>query len=190
MPLPGGMNPVERNNVVRRLLEGLQSNDVVKAIIVLPAVSDDLYLVNRDKPALNLRATNLWQALVTLTNATEIRATFRPPFLLIHRDDDALEPQFSVKDAGAVQRLKSESRMARALFCDAHWEKVRPILNKAMRPGIHPWSTSRNAWHFARHNLAAWGLNDWEMLVAVSLTGKSAFTVEKRRVTFEERVTN
>lgn len=187
MPLPGGANPIERNNVIRRLLEGLQSNDVVRAIVVLPAVSDDLYLINRDKPALNLRATNLWQAVVALTNATEIRATFRPPFLLIHRDDDALDAQFTVKDAGAAQRLKSESRLSRALFCDTHWEKVRPVLNKALRPGIHPWGTSRGAWHFARHNLAAWRVSDWEVLVAVSLTGKSAFTVEKRRVTFEVR---
>jgi len=187
MPLPGGTNPVERNNVIRRLLEGLQSNDVVKAIVVLPAVSDDLYLINRDKSALNLRATNLWQAIVALTNATETRATFRSPCLLIHRDDDALDAQFTVKDAAAAQRLKSVSRLPRTLFSDAHWEKVRPVLNKALHPGIHPWGTSPGAWHFARHNLAAWGLSDWEILVAVSLTGKTAFTVEKRRVTFEER---
>lgn len=189
MPLPGGTNPIERNNVVRRILEGLQSNDVVKGIVILPAVSDDLYLINRDKTPLGLRATNLWDAIAKLTNVTEIRATFRPPLLLLHRDEDWLEARVTVKDIGAVERLRADSRLPRALYCDTHWEQLRPALNKAMRPGIHPWSTSRGAWHFARHNLAAWGLSDWETLIAVSLTGKTAFTVERRRVTFEARKT-
>ena len=189
MPLPGGTNPVERNNVVRRILEGLQPNGIVKAIVVLPAVSDDLYLINRDQPPLHLRATNLWQAIAALTNTTEIHGTFKSPFLLIHRDEDFLEPRVVIKDVGAVERLKSEARLPHALFCDVHWEKLRPPLNKALRPSVLPWSTSREAWHFARHNLAGWSLSDWELLLAVSLTGKTALTVEKRRVHFERRVT-
>lgn len=187
MPLSGGTQSLERDNVVRRILEGLQSNAVVKAIVVLPAVSDDLYLINRDKPRLNLRATNLLGVIAQLTNATEIRATFRPPFLLMHRDEDFLEAQFTVKDTNAVARLQAESRLPRGLFCDAHWEQLRPALNKKLRPSILPWSMSGNAWHFARHNLAGWNLTDWEWLVAVSLSGKTSFTVEKRRVIFQKR---
>jgi len=187
MSLPGGMNPIERDNAIRRILEGLQSNATVKAIVVLPAVSDDLYLINRDKPKLGLRATNLMEAIKQLTNATEVRATFQPPFLLLHRDEDLLTPQLTVKDASAVERLKGESRLPRVLFCDAHWQQLRTSLNKKLRPSILPWSKSDGAWHFARHNLAGWNLTDWELLTAVSLTGKTGFTVEKRRVVFQER---
>ena len=187
MALPGGANPIERDNAIRRILEGLQSNTTVKAIIVLPAVSDDLYLINRDKPKLGLRATNLADAIKKLTNATEVRVTFQPPFLLLHRDEDFLTPQLTIKDAGAIERLKGESRLPRVLFCDAHWQQLRTLLNKKLRPSILPWSKSDDAWHFARHNLAGWNLTDWELLTAVSLTGKTRIIIEKRRVIFQRR---
>ena len=189
MPLPGGTNPIERDNAIRRILEGLRSNGTVKAIVVLPAVSDDLYLINRDKPKLGLFATNLHDAILQLTNKTEIRATFQPPFLLLHRDEDSLTLQVTIKSAEAIERLRRESRLPRVMFCDAHWQQVRTALNTKLRPSILPWSKSENAWHFARHNIAGWNLTDWELLTAVSLSGKTRFTVEKRRVIFQPRTT-
>src|SRR5262245_47793171 len=173
MPLPGGTNPLERNNTVRRLLEGLQPNSIVKALVVLPAVSDDFYLINRDEPALGLRATNLWQAIVALTNVTDVRATFKPPFLLLHRAEDFLEPKFTVNDPITAQRLKTTAGLSHVFFCDAHWKKVKPILNKTVRPSVYPWSTSQDAWHFARHNLSGWEMSDWELVIGVSLSGKT-----------------
>ena len=187
MPLPGATNPIERENVVSRILQGFQTDALVKAIVVLPGVSDDLYLINRDKPRLSLRAANLAEAITMFTNATEIRATFAAPFLLLHRSEDFLIPQFSARDPRAVERLQSATNLLHALFLDLHWKKLRPILNKALKPGVRPWSTSEESWHFARHNLAGWNLSDWELLVAVSLSGKTCFTVEKRRVTFRCR---
>jgi hypothetical protein len=187
MPLPGGMEPIERENVISRILEGLQANSLVKAIVVLPAVSDDLYLINRDKPRLNLRANNLAEAIAALTNATEIQASFVPPFLLLHRKEDLLAPQFIVKDAAAADRLRTETHLPEVVFLDMHWKKLRPILNKALRPSIHPWSSSQDSWHFARHNLAGRSLTDWELLAAVSLSGSTSYKVEKRRVTFRRR---
>jgi hypothetical protein len=187
MPLPGGTNPVERENVVPRVLQGFQPNALVKAIVVLPGVSDDLYLINRDKPRLSLRASDLAEAITALTNASEIRATFTAPFLFLHRSEDFLVPQFIAKNARAVGRLQSETNLPQALFLDLHWKKLRPILNKALRPDVLPWSTSEASWHFARHNLAGRNLSDWELLTAVSLSGKTSFTVEKRRVTFRRR---
>jgi hypothetical protein len=187
MPMPAGIGPIERTNALRRLLEGLQSNTTVKAMIILPAVSDDLYLINRDKPKLGLRATNLLDAICQLTNATEIRATFRSPFLLLHRDEDFLTPQLVIKDAGAADRLRAESRLPRVSFCDVHWKELRPVLNKKLRASVLPWSTSANAWHFARHNLAGWNLTDWELITAVSLSGRTSVTIEKRRLIFQKR---
>jgi hypothetical protein len=187
MKLPGEGNPVERENVISRILQGFQANAVVKAIIVLPAVSDDLYLINRDKPKLGLRATNLAETILLLTNATEIRVTFRAPFLLLHRGGDTLAPEYKVEDAVAVERLRNESHFSHALFLDLHWKKLRPVLNKALRPSIYPWSTSEESWHFARHYLAGWNLTDWELLSAVALSGNTTFTVAKRRVTFRCR---
>ena len=187
MTLPGGTNPIERENAVPRILQGFQANSLVKAIVVLPAVSDDLYLINRDQPKLTLRATNLAEAVLLLTNATAIRATFQPPFLLLHRGEDFLVPQYMIQDAAAARRLQSETHLPRALFLDLHWKKLRPVLNKALRHGIYPWSTSEESWHFARHNLAGWNLTDWELLAAVSLSGSTTYTVEKRRVTFRRR---
>jgi hypothetical protein len=187
MPLPGGAEPIERENAIRRILQGLQADSIVKAIVVLPAVSDDLYLINRDKPKLNLRAGNLADAIAALTNATVIRATFAPPFLLLHRSEDFLAPQFIVKDAAAAERLRTETHLPQAVFLDTHWKKLRPILNKALRPSIHPWASSPDSWHFARHNLTGWNLSDWELLAAVSLSGSTSYKVEKRRVTFRRR---
>lgn len=187
MTLPDGTNPVERENVIARLLQGFQPNPLVKAIVVLPAVSDDLYLINRDRPTLTLRATNLAQVVCLLTNATAIRATFQAPFLLLHRSEDFLAPRYTIEDTRAAGRLQSERHLPRALFLDLHWKKLRPLLNKALRPSIYPWSTAEESWHFARHNLAGWNLTDWELLMAVSLSGNTTYTVQKRRVTFRRR---
>src|SRR6187402_870208 len=82
MPLPSPAPLLNRDNAVCVLLESFRSNAIVKALAVLPGVSDDFYLVNRDKPKLDLRATNLLEAIIALTNATTVRATFRAPFLL------------------------------------------------------------------------------------------------------------
>lgn len=187
MPLPGGAEPIERENAIRRILQGLQADSLIKAIVVLPAVSDDLYLINRDKPKLNLRANNLAEAIAALTNASEIRATFTPPFLLLHRKEDFLSPQSIVKDAAAAQRLRGEAHLPYAVFLDMHWKKLRPILHKALRPSVHPRGTSQDSWHFARHNLAGWNLTDWELLTAVSLSGSTSYAVGKGRVTFRRR---
>ena len=50
MPLPAGTPPLNRDNAMRALLDAFASNATVKALIFLPAVSDDFYLFNRDRP--------------------------------------------------------------------------------------------------------------------------------------------
>lgn len=185
MPLPSSAQLLNRDNTVCVLLESFRSNSVIKALVVLPGVSDDFYLVNRDKPRLNLRATNLLEAIIAVTNATTVRATFRPPFLLLHVDTDRLEPLSQIEDSKHADRLKANRHLAKASYCDGHWDRLQPALQKAFDRTIRPQARSQDAWHFDRHNFAGWGLTDWEWLEVVALSGKTRFIVQKQGVTFD-----
>lgn len=178
---------LNRDNCLPMLLSAFQSNAVVKALVFLPAVSDDFYLINRDQPKLDLKADNLLAAITALTNATAVRATFRAPCLLLHLDRDALEPKLFVHHPGTVERLKKSCHLPHALWVDTHWERLQPTLQEGLKVKILPAGPSSDAWHFARHNLAAWNLPDWELAVALSLSGKTSLSVEANRLVFTER---
>ena len=49
---------------------------------------------------------NLLDAVIALTNQTFIRASFRPPFLLLHTDEDPLEPANTIEDEKTGSRLR------------------------------------------------------------------------------------
>ena len=182
-----GANPplLNRENCVGVLLSAFQSNQVVKALVVLPGVADDFYLINRDKPKLNISAQNLSEAVMALTNATELRATFCPPFLLLHLDRDLIEPGLEVRHERTAARLRREHHLKHALYCDRHWETIQPELNGQLRTAILPSAKSEDAWHFNRHNLAGWNLSDWEWLSALSLAGRTSLNVQERRIVFQ-----
>jgi hypothetical protein len=185
MPLPADAPLLNRDNAVCVLLESFRSNSVVKALVVLPGVSDDFYLVNRDKPRLNLRAANLLEAFTALTNATAARLTFRAPFLLLHVDGDRLEPMSEIEDPKQAGRLKAGRHLPRVFHCDTHWDQLQPLLQRALARPVRPQARSKDAWHFDRHNLAGCGLTDWELLEAVALSGKTRFVVRKQAVVFD-----
>ena len=168
------------------LLNAFASNQVIAALVFLPAVSDDFYLINRDRPKLNLRADNILEALTALTNATALRVTFKRPMLLLHLDRDVLEPHLMIRDSATAERLKRLHDLPHALWIDAHWERVQPKLQAALKMSVLPAGGSVEAWHFARHNLAAWNLTDWDLLAALSLTGKTAVSVQKNRIILDE----
>lgn len=182
-----GANPplLNRENCVRVLLNAFQSNQVVKALVILPGVLDDFYLINRDKPKLNISAQNLSEAVMALTNATELRATFRPPFLLLHLDRDLIEPELEVRHEKASARLRRDHHLEHALYRDRHWETIQPELKGRLRTAILPSAKSEDAWHFNRHNLAGWNLSDWEWLSALSLAGRTSLNVQERRIVFQ-----
>jgi len=187
MALPPGSPPLNRDNAIPLLLGAFSSNDVLKAMIFLPAVSDDFYLFNRAKPQLNIKAGNLFEAVTALTNATGLRATFRERFLLLHMDRDVLEPACLIRDAARAAQLKRVSHLRHARFSDMHWEKLQPVLQKTATIEVRPPAQSEDAWHFSRHNLAGWNLTDWELLNAVSLAGNTVCTVQKERLVFQQR---
>ena len=186
MEFSAGTPPLNRDNAMSVMLRAFQSNTVVKGMIFLPAVADDFFLINRGKPDLNLRPRHLLEAVAALTNATAVRATFRPPLLLLHLERDRLEPVFTIKNPAVAARLQQQRQLPHALFVDTHWERVQPALEKNLGLAFLPAAQSEDAWHFNRHYLAAWGLSDWELLTALSLAGKTSFTVQKSRVVFAE----
>ncbi len=187
MPLPAPAPLLNRENVVCVILEAFRSNDLVRAMIVLPGVLNDFYLIHRDQPKLNLRASNVLEAVIALTNATELRATFQAPFLLLHLAEDRLQPRFVIQDPASLRRLESEHHLPHLLYCDAHWGRLQPDLRVSLRRKFRPEAQSTDAWHFERHNLAGWGLSDWEVLVAVSLASATSFRVEKQAILFQAR---
>ena len=185
MPLDTNPAPLNRDNCMPLMLGAFQSNAVIKALIFLPAVADDFYLLNRDQPKLNIRAANLREAVVALTNATAVRASFRFPFLLLHLQRDNLEPIFVIRHAATAIRLKEKCHLPQVLFNDRHWERVQPLLEQGMGVKVLPAAISEDAWHFNRHNLAGSNLTDWEVLSALSLAGKTSFTVGRDRIVFQ-----
>ena len=189
MPLPPGAT-LNRSNAVEVLLNAFPSNTVLKAMVVLPGVSDDFYLIHRDAPALNLRAANLWEGIVALTNATPVRVTWREPLVLLHAGArESLQASIRIGDAAMAGRLKLQHLPGRVLHLDAHWETLQPSLERVLGRRVRPEGASAEAWHFNRHNVAGWHLTGWELLEAVSLTGGTAVTVQKLGINFQIRDT-
>lgn len=185
MPLSAPALLLNRDNAICIILETLRSNNTIKAIVVLPSVLNDFYLINRDQPKLNLRATNLLEAVQVLTNATSVRATFRDPFLLLHLDSDRLQARFVVRDDATADELRAGHHFPRVLYCDTHWERLQPELQRRLPWRLRPAATATDAWHFERHNLAGWGLSDWELFAALSLGANTAFIVQKQAILFQ-----
>ena len=184
MPLNPDGPRLNRANCVALMLGAFRSNDVVKALLFLPGVSDDFYLIHRDDPALNIQAGNLLEAVNALTRRTEVRATYRAPFLLLHLDRDWLDPDLTIRNQSAAASLKRGKHLLHAVYCDRHWEALQPELKARFPFKILPAPRSQDAWHFQRHHLAGWDLSDWEWLEALSLAGRTTIRIERARIQF------
>jgi len=184
MPLNPAI-PLNRDNCMAVLLQAFQSNALVKALVFLPAVSDDFYLINRDRPKLNITASNLLEAITALTNRTDVRATFTAGALLLHLERDRLKPLVTIQDQATGQKMSEGHHLPKVLWVDAHWERLQPRLRKELKMEVLPAGQSSDAWHFARHNLAGWGLSDRELIDLLSLTGKTSISIQKNRLVFQ-----
>ena len=187
MPLSSDGSLLNRDNAVSILLHAFRSNTTAKALLVLPEVADDFYLINRDAPKLNLRAPNLLDAITALTNATALRVTWREPFVLLHLPSDRLEPGLQIEDADTAQRLRRDTALSHGVFVDMHWEKLQPRLAPTLQCAVRPVAASQDAWHFGRHNFAGWNLTGWELLAVTALTGDTTATVQKSGIRFQVR---
>ena len=109
MPLARRAPELNRSNCVAVMLGSFRRNPAVKGLIFMPGATDEFYFFRRARAQLTNSPPTLLDAVAALTNQTWIRATLRPPFLLLHTAEDPLEPIGVVEDqkaADAIQRRK------------------------------------------------------------------------------------
>lgn len=190
MPLGTNVAQLDRTNCVSIMLAAFGSNEVVKGLVFMPGATDEFYMFRRAHATLTNSSPTLLDAVNALTNQTLIRATFRPPLLLLHTDEDPLEPVATIKDPETAVKIEWTQFVPHAVYNDKDWDFLLPILKKTFKVKFTPILHSRFSWHFYRHSFAAWNLNGREALEAIALAGKSGFTIEKRKVAFQgdERV--
>jgi len=180
MPFPAEIRKLNRTNCVDVMLHAFQSNATVKALIFMPGATDEFYMFRRANAVLTNTSPTLLDALNALTNQTLIRATFHPPLLLLHTDEDPLDPQINIEHQPTAAKLRMTWFVPHALYNDRDWDFVQPILAKKLKADVRPWPHMYDTWHFYRHSFAGWNLTGWEALEAVALAGKTRFKVEKK----------
>ena len=168
---------LNRTNCVPLMLDAFQSNGVVKALIFMPGATDELYFFRRAHAVLTNATPSLLDAVMALTNQTFIQVTFQPPLLLLHTTEDSLDVIAAVKNKSTGAKLRHRLVPGRILLEDADWGVVRSTLKGKLSVGLRPFENTLPSWHFYRHNFAACGVTDWEMLETLALAGKTTFTV-------------
>ena len=159
------------------MLNAFQSNGVVKALIFMPGATDELYFFRRTHAALTNANPSLLDAVAALTNQTHIQATFQPPLLLLHTTGDALNTIAVVKNKSTAAKLSKTIVPGCMFFNDSDWDTVRASLKGKLGVGLRPFSNAPDSWHFYRHNFAACGTTELQLLESVALANKTAFTI-------------
>lgn len=185
MPLGTHVTQLSRTNCVGIMLRAFQSNDVVKALVFMPGATDEFYFFRRARAALTNSPASLLDAVAALTNQTLIRATFRPPLLLLHSSEDLLDPVIRIEHQATADKIKRGRFVPHGVYNDRDWDAMRPALRSAFRTDLRPWPRSYDSWHFYRHSFAAWNLTAWEGMEATALAGQTAVTVRRKQVVFE-----
>jgi hypothetical protein len=185
MPLGENVTELSRTNIVPLMLSAFQSNDIVKAVIFLPGATDEIYFFRRVHATLMNANPSLLDAVTALRNQTHIQATFQAPLLLLHTTEDSLNVIAVVKNKSTAAKLHQKLVADRVLLNDADWGDVRTALRGKLSVGLRPFENATETWHFYRHNFAACGVTDWEMLETLALAGKTTFTVNWRTADFQ-----
>ena len=185
MPLGTNVTQLNRTNCVGIMLRAFRSNDVVKALVFMPGATDEFYFFRRARADLTNSPASLLDAVSALTYQTHIRATFRPPLLLLHTDADLLEPVIKIEHQPTADKLRQARFVRHGVYNDCDWDFLRPVLRSSLRTDLRPWPHSPDSWHFYRHSFAAWNLTGWEALECTALAGRTAVTVRRRQVVFE-----
>ena len=185
MPLSRPVTAITRSNCLDILLNSFRSNDVVKALIFMPGATDAWFIPHWSEVELADANPSLLDAINALTNHTRIRATFRPPFLLLYTDLDQLEPIVKIEDQATADKIKGTRYVSHVLFYDRDWDFVAPSLRKSLKTTMRPWRYTNDSWHFYRHSFSEWNLSGWEALEAVALAARTACTIQHKKVVFE-----
>ena len=119
MPLRTNVTELNTFNYVNTILGAFKSNDTVKALVFMPGAVDTFFWRRETAAQLTNTSPTLLDAVVALTNQTRIRATFRPPWLLLHFDWDPLEhaTNCSSKAGPGTGRFETDSRYVH----QKHW---------------------------------------------------------------------
>jgi hypothetical protein len=188
MPLPApqnGITDLTRTNCVTLMLDSFQSNSVVKAIVFMPGSTDELYFFRRAHATMTNAAPTLLDAVTALTNQTYIRATFVQPLLLLHTTEDSLDGFATIKNESTAEKLRGKIMADRIELSDADWDAARSKLNWKLSIGLRPLPGAAETWHFYRHNIAACGVSQFEMLEVLALAGKTTFTLNWRTAVYQ-----
>jgi len=180
MPLARKADFLDKSNAGPLLLDSFRSNAVIKAFILMPGCTDEIYFFKRAKVELTNAVPTLLDAVTALTNRTAIQARFDPPFLLLHTTFDPLTPGETVLDQAAFAKLREARFIPHLNSFDRDWDYLLPRLEKSLKAQFWPGRRSFDSWHFYRHSLAAYGLDGVEAVRAVSLAGKTIYTVKGR----------
>ena len=184
MPLNTNVTQLNRTNCVGILLRAFQSNDVVKALNFMPGATDEFYFFRRARAEMTNSPASLLDAVSALTNQTLIRATFRPPLLLLHTAEDLLEPAIRIEHQPTADKIRQARFVAHGVYNDRDWDYLRDVLRWSLRTEMRPLSHSTDSWHFYRHSFAAWNLTGWEAIEATALAGQEGVTVRRKQLLF------
>ena len=184
MPLNPPVRELTRTNCVDVLWHSLQSNAVVKGMVLMPGATDTWYLFRPAKVELGSPNPSLFDAICALTNQTRIQVTFRPPLLLLHTEVDLDSPVMEIRDQPTARKLQQTPFLPHAVFNDRDWDYLRPILRRKLKVGLRPWRYTQDSWHFYRHTFVGWNLTGWETLEALALAAKTTCTIERKKVVF------
>jgi hypothetical protein len=185
MSMDSPVASLNQSNCAQLLLGGFQSNATVKALIFMPGATDELWFFRRVQVTMTNAKPSLFDAVVALTNQSPLRATFLPPFLLIHSDEDVLELAVTIQHARTVEKLKAGKPIPHLWAMDRDWNQLLAMIKKPISATLLPYRGTRESWHFYRHTFAGWNLTPWESLEAAARAGKTRFTVWRGTVVFE-----
>jgi hypothetical protein len=127
----------------------------------------------------------LLDAIAALTNQTFIRATYHPPFLILHTAEDPIEPMGKIEDQKTADRIRAQRFDHFEIYNDRRWDNLQPMLQFKLNTRILPGTRTHDTAHFFRHTFCHWELNGWQMVEAVALANKTKFTVKKKLIVFE-----
>jgi hypothetical protein len=185
MPLKTPVQDLNRTNCIPLLVESFQENDAAKALIFMPGATDEFYFFHRAGATLTNTAPTLLDALIALTNQSLIHVTFRSPYILVHSNEDPLDPLYTVNDEMKVDKLLKRKFTKHVVYNDRDWNSLLPVLKFQLDTKVLPEANSWESNHFYRHSFAAWNLNGFEILEVMSLAGKTTFVIDKKKITFD-----
>jgi hypothetical protein len=186
MPLNTNRIHFFKGEPARAILRAFTSNPVVKAIVMMPGSTDELYFHDRGTCFFTNNPT-LLDALNELTNRTSIRATFRAPFLLLSETNDYSMPLLAPSNSETFEILAKKSFVPEWLMLDKEWDQLYPLMDKHLGLKLTPKLGSPEAWHFYRVYFSAYNLNAKEAIELISLAAQTEVHAEKNRLIFSLR---